>query len=157
MRNIKILTAQDHVLVFIECTEDSDEVTCINRTTNLRSFPAPFTAFGLSGIFRQFLKDANGEWQISRTSSSPEILFRTGDIDAGTVSISNTSVLAVLPKKREVLTKWINTFGKSEVNTAIDVSRDAYITISEGTVIRKMDANTFIELETSIDDDIEFQ
>ena len=157
MRNVKILTSQDHVLVFIECTEENDEITCVNKTTNLRSFPAPFTAFGLKGTFRQFRKDNAGEWQITRNSTAPMILFRNDDVEAGHLSVSNTTIVGILPKKREFLENWISTLGEVQVNTAIESSRDSHVTIAEGTAIRKMDANTFVELKPELDDEIVFE
>jgi hypothetical protein len=157
MRNVKILTTQDHVLVFIECTEENDEITCVNRTTNMRSFPPPFTAFGLKGTFRQFRKDGSGEWQATRTSTAPMLLFRTDDVEAGHVSVSNTSLVGILPKKKEYLNNWISTLGEGSVNSAIESSRESYSVITEGTTIRKMDANNFVELAPEIDDEIVFE
>ena len=49
---------------------------------------------------------------------------------------------------------WISTLGEMQVNTAIESSRDSYLTIAEGTAIRKMDANTFIERPIDIEGDI---
>lgn len=157
MRNTKILTTQDHVLIFIEGTEENDELTCINKLTNDRAFPAPFMAIGIKGIFKTFLKDENNEWQHQRTIDGPNILFRTSTIEAGTVSLSNTTVLGIFPKKREFLENWISTLGETQMNVAIETSRDSHATIAEGTAVRKMDANTFVELENSISDDIIFQ
>ena len=157
MRNIKMLTTQDHVLIFVVCTEENDEITCINRTTNLRSFPPPFAALGISGIFRQFRKDNEGEWQATRTSTAPMILFRTDDVEAGHLSVSNTSLVGILPKKKEFLENWVSTLGEDQVNTAIQSSRDSHLIISEGTSIRKMDANNFIELPVGSGEDIIFE
>ena len=157
MRNVKILTTQDHVLVFIKCTEENDEITCINKTTKLRSFPAPFTAFGLAGPFRQFRKDNAGEWQLTRNSPAPMILFRNDEVEAGHLSVSNTTIVGILPKKREYLENWISTLGEVQVNTAIESSRDSYVTIAEGTTIRKMDANSFSELSIDVGSDITFK
>ena len=47
--------------------------------------------------------------------------------------------------------------GEVQVNTAIESSRDSHVTIAEGTAIRKMDANTFVEKTVDIDDEITFQ
>ena len=157
MRNVKILTAQDHVLVFIECTEENDEITCVNRTTNLRTFPPPFSAFGLMVTFINFGNDDSGEWQATRTSTAPMLLFRTADVEAGHVSVSNTSLVGILPKKKEYLNNWISTLGEGSVNSAIESSRESYSVITEGTTIRKMDANNFVELKPQLNDDIVFE
>ena len=155
MRKIKIITSQDHLLIFIECTEENDEITCINKTTNLRSFPPPFAAFGLTGTFRQFRKDNAGEWQTTRTSTAPRILFRDDDVEAGHVSVSNTVVVGVLPKKSEILTNWNNTLGEASVNTTLNTTRESHDVIAQGNLTRKMNANTFVELSPdSIDDEI---
>ena len=157
MRSVKMITSKDHVLLFIIGDTDNSELTCINKTTDTRAFPAPFTAFGLEGVFKTFIKDENDNWEAQRTIAGPNILFRNSSIEAGTISVTNTVVVGILPKKREFLETWVSTLGEVEMNVAIETSRDSHVTISEGSTVREMDANTFIELDSTIDDEIVFE
>jgi hypothetical protein len=157
MRNVRIITCQDHLLIIIESTEEDNEITCENRLTGKRSFPANTTALLVDGKFNHFYEDGE-TWTKHSTWDTPRIFFKTSNVvSGGTSETANTRMIALLPKKREVLTEWINTVGENQVNVAIDTSRDSHVTIAEGTAIRKMDANTFTELPTTIDDEITFQ
>jgi len=157
MRNAKIITCQDHLLIIIESTEQDNEITCVNNLTGKRSFPAQTTAIAVDGKFNHFYEDGES-WTKHNTWNTPRIFFKTSNVSSGgTSETANTRMIAFLPKKREVLTEWINTVGENQVNVAIDTSRDSHVTIAEGTAVRKMDANTFVELENSISDDIIFQ
>jgi hypothetical protein len=154
MRNAKLITCQDHLLIIIESTEQDNEITCVNRVTGKRSFPAQTTALIVDGVFNHFYED--GEvWTKHHTWNTPRIFFKTSNVaSGGTSETANTRTIAILPKKREVLTEWINTVGENSINVAIDTSRDSHVTITEGTAIRKMSANTFIELPIDIIGDI---
>ena len=186
MRTTNVISIKDHLIAFIQHDKD-DELTCHSDEgkrgsiieDDLVLYPAPITYFLFGGKYRAFVyNDAENKWDqfLDAPNAVPngEIVtnnrmgFRVADISArGIVQEDNSggTFILVLPKKREVLQKWVKLLGQenmqigtSHIKNAEDIGRDENVVVFHQERPKKRDANTFSDTTfDSIEDEIVFE
>ena len=159
MRNLKTITTQDHILVIIATEGVGSEITCTTTEDGKRVFPAPFTSFHMVGSVKTFVTDEDGNWNFHRNGVTPIIMFRIQDMESGTAAETDeVLVMSIMPKDPEYLKNWERSLLSEEQRGAVmSASRDSVAEIVDTKNIRKMDTDTFEEIEETVDDEIVFE
>ena len=162
MRKYKMITTQDHVLILLEVLSTNQEVTCVDKDTNLRGmYPTTSTALFAEGSGNAFLKDASGNWEkIGPHQEAPLFTIINEGAELGGATTSSTyRVIGIHTKDQNTLEQWkpFLTLTDEQISKIIDPdNRESFIEIYSYTMERKMDAETFEEIaETDLVSDSE--
>jgi len=140
MRQLLVITTQDHVMSVIDINQiDQGMSACADDGSLAAQWPTDVVAFFYTGNSTMHLPEVGS----FPSSGSPSVRFVDADTPLSVVTTEAPyRVIALYPKKREVLEKWHT---PEHVDMILDPNtQDQFITVISNAKDMKVDSNTFV-------------